>query len=85
MKESELLFNIDCRLLRVKNRVIFLAKFNVRERGFFLLEVRLNGTSIFLSLLAFDPILHLVPYVLLKSSHTLYHFYCCSTSDSVKR
>lgn len=40
MKKSELFVDTDCRLFRVKNRVIVLAKFNVHEkRGFFLLGV----------------------------------------------
>lgn len=47
VKESELFGDIVCRVFWVKNKVIVLAKFNVHERGFFLLGVRLNGTSIF--------------------------------------
>lgn len=68
VRERKLFGDIACRLFKVKERVIVLAKINVDGKGFVLLGVRLKGASITCSPLAFDPILHQVPSALLQSS-----------------
>lgn len=68
MRKRKLFGHIACRLFKVKDRVIVVAKINVDGKGFVLRRVRLKGTSIFCSPLVFDPILHRVPSALLQSS-----------------